>query len=225
VSIGDTLQESADCVTLADRYESIYATVGVHPHCAKDWDENSATTLEQLKNSSGKVRAIGEIGLDYHYDNSPRDVQREVFSTQLLLAVGWGMPVVVHCRDAVDDVRTIVEDVGPEKLVLHCCCEKWEDVAWFVERGYLLSFTGIATYPKADDIRDTIKNCPLEQMMVETDAPYLPPEAQRAKGGRNTRNEPAYVVEVAKLIAELKGVSLEKIDSQTTKNTERFYGF
>ncbi len=174
--------------------------------------------LREWATTSKKVVAIGEIGLDYHYDFSPRDVQRDVFRQQLLIARDLSLPVVVHCREAVDDVWAIVDDVKPEKLVMHCCSERWQDVKRFVDRGYLLSFTGIVTYPKSDVMRDTVRQCPLEQLMVETDAPFLAPVPYRGK-----RNEPAFVMEVAKKVAEIKEVTLPELDRVTTENTTTFF--
>lgn len=226
VTIADSLEESEKCLELCQRYESkpqIFCSVGVHPHKANEWLVGSRERLAELARSSTRVRAVGEMGLDYHYDFSPRDVQRAVFQEQLELATELRMPVVVHCREAVLDVWQTVDAVRPEKLVMHCCTEKWEDVQKFVDRGYFLSFTGIATYPNAEEVRRTIQRCPLAQMMVETDAPYLPPEALRAKGGRGVRNEPAYVVEVAKVIAQVKGISLEEVDRAMTGNALRFF--
>ncbi len=219
IAIADDIKESEKCLSLAEKLEQVFCTVGVHPHVSGQWSEGSSQKLISMVKSSKKTVAVGEIGLDYHYDNSPRDVQRDVFRIQLELAKELNMPAVVHCRDAIQDLKQIIQDVDPPSLVLHCCTEQWENVSSLVERGYFLSFTGIATYPKAEDIRETIKQCPLEQMMVETDAPYLAPIPHRGK-----RNEPAFVVEVAKLLAELKGKSLEEIDDITTKNTVEFFG-
>lgn len=218
VTIGDSLQESRECVEIATTHEPVFCAVGVHPHNAKDWRAGDAEELKRLVSLSPKVRAIGEIGLDYHYDNSPRDVQRAVFREQLALAEELGLPAVVHCREAVEDVWSIVADVRPGALVLHCCAERWEDVERFVEAGYLLSFTGIATYGKSDVVRETIRKCPLDRMMVETDAPYLSPEPHRGK-----RNEPAYVVETAKVIAEIKDVPFAEVDRATTATAVAFF--
>ena len=165
-----------------------------------------------------KVSAIGEIGLDYHYDFSPRCTQKEVFADQLALAKMCKLPAVIHCREAVKDVWSIVRDSGVSSVVIHCCTERWEDVKGFVKLGHSLSFTGIATYPKSDEIRNTIKQCPLDQMMIETDAPFLAPVPHRGK-----RNEPAFVVEVAKCVAEIKGLSLADVDRATTENAVRFF--
>ncbi len=219
ICIGDTMEESEDGLKIAEKCEQIFCTIGVHPHHAKTWIPEFSQRLIRMKESSDRVCAIGEIGLDYHYDFSPRDVQRQVFRAQLELANNLKMPAVIHCREAVEDMWNVVDEIKPSGLVIHCCTEKWEDVRRFVERGYLLSFTGIATYPKSDEIRNTIKQCPLDQLMIETDAPFLSPVPHRGK-----RNEPAFVVDVAKCVAEVKGVSLDEVDELTTKNAVQFFG-
>lgn len=219
ITIADSLPEAEDCIKIAEKHSHIFCTAGVHPHNAKDWKKGDSDTLKEMVNRSQKVRAIGEIGLDYHYNNSPKSIQRGVFLEQLTLSRELGLPAVIHCREAVADVKTIVKEAEPLQCVLHCCTEKWEDVQWMVEWGHMLSFTGIATYPKSTDIQHTIKECPLENMMIETDSPYLAPVPHRGK-----RNEPAFVVEVAKLIAEIKGVSVEEVEAATTKNAIEFFG-
>jgi len=229
VTIADTLKESQKCLELAEKYDpahqdwcgtsQLFCTVGVHPHHAKHWQSSDLDRIRSMVAQSPKVKAIGEIGLDYHYDNSPRDVQCEVFRVQLELAKELDLPTVVHCRNAIDDTKQIINDVVPQKLVLHCCTEVWDDVEDLIDSGYLLGFTGIATYPQAEDIRNVIKHCSIEQMMIETDAPYLAPIPYRGK-----RNEPAYVRQVAILVSKLKGIDLEEVDRITTKNTVEFYG-
>ena len=226
VTIADSLEESKACIELSEKYQQIFCSVGVHPHGSSQWSEDSDKQMRHLIQSSPKVKAVGEIGLDYHYDNSPRDVQRYVFRTQLALAKELDIPAVIHCRNAIGDLKKIINEVGHSPYVIHCCTEQWGNVESLVKAGALLGFTGIATYPsysfrtspKSEDIRETIKQCPLSQMMVETDAPYLAPDFYRGK-----RNEPAFVVEVAKVIAEIKGVPLEEVDAQITKNTVEFY--
>lgn len=220
VSIADSLAEAKRCISIAEQHQGIYCTVGVHPHNAKEWrGGNDVEQFKHLLRVSPAVKAVGEIGLDYHYMNSPQDVQQAVFREQLLIAREYALPVVVHCREAIADVRAIVDELKPEKLVLHCCTEAWEDVKPLVDRGYMLSFTGIATYPSSDSIRMTIRECPLEQMMIETDAPYLAPVPHRGK-----RNEPAFVREVAKVVAGIKRKSIEEIDAITTANAMAFFG-
>ena len=218
ITIADTLKESRECIKIAEEYLQVFCTVGVHPHVAKHWQDGDVDQMKRLIKSSSKVKAIGEIGLDYHYDNSPRDVQRDVFRTQLVLAKELDMPVVIHCRNAIVDLKKIINEVSHSPYVIHCCTEKWGDIESLIKTGALLGFTGIATYPRSEDIRDVIKQCPFKQMMIETDAPYLAPAQYRGK-----RNEPAYVHEIAKIIAEIRGIPLEEVDTQTTKNTVEFY--
>jgi TatD DNase family protein len=219
IAIADSLREAEDCIKLAEKYPQIFATVGVHPHHAKDWKRGDGEIIKEMVSSSPKVRAIGEIGLDYHYNHSPKSDQRAVFLEQLTLSRELGLPAVVHCREAIKDVEAIIREVEPLQVVLHCCTEKWEDVSWMIELGHFLSFTGIATYPSSADIKHTIKECPLEYMMIETDSPYLAPVPHRGK-----RNEPAYVAEVAKTIAHIKKLDIEEVDATTTKNAVEFFG-
>lgn len=218
VSIADSLDEGRACLLLAEKYSQIFCTVGVHPHNAKDWKAGDAKILTGLLQQSSKAVAVGEIGLDYHYNNSPPDVQRVVFEEQLSIARDLNVPAVIHCREAIDDLKKIVDRVSPPRVVIHCCTEKWEDVVSLIELGHLLSFTGIATYPKSDDIRRTIKECPLAQLMIETDAPYLAPVPYRGQ-----RNEPAFVTAVAECVAEVKGIDLAEVDRQTTANAVAFF--
>ncbi len=219
VTISDDMADLPKCKKLSEEYDNIFFTVGLHPHHAKDFDIERDIPVLRDAAKHPKCRGIGEIGLDYHYMNSPKDVQQRVFESQLALAKELNIPAVVHCREAVDDVWTIVHHVKPQKLVIHCCTEKWQDVERFVKAGYLLSFTGIVTYPKATDIHDTVKQCPLSSMMVETDAPFLSPVPHRGK-----RCEPAFVIETAKKIAEIKGLTLHESDSATTAVASAFFG-
>lgn len=219
MTISDEISDIGKCRILAEKHEHILYTAGVHPHHAKTVELDRDLPLIRAAAKDSKCRGIGEIGLDYHYMNSPKDTQQRVFEAQLRLAKELGLPAVVHCRDAVEDVWTIVQHVKPEKLVIHCCTEKWNDVKRFVDAGYLLSFTGIVTYPKSADIRDTVKQCPLESLMVETDAPYLSPVPHRGK-----RCEPAFVIETAKAVADIKGVPLTEVDRVTTRTAVEFFG-
>src|SRR3989338_136657 len=238
ITIADTLEEGERCIEIAMKYSSrlhdatkkypnIFATVGVHPHNATQWrmTNGQAPTikLRSLLESSTKVVAVGEIGLDYHYMNSPKVIQQNAFKEQLQLAKELVLPAVIHSREALEDTWNIIRETCPEKCVLHCCTEQWKNVKRFIDAGYFLSFTGIATYPKSDEIRHTIRECPLNQIMIETDAPYLPPEALRVQKGTRVRNEPANVLEIAKCIAETKGISLEEVDRITTRNAIKFF--
>ncbi len=219
ITIADSMDEAEACIAIADTFADVFCTVGVHPHNAKDWKPGDAERLKEMVMQSKKVRAIGEIGLDYHYNHSPKSVQRGVFLEELTLSREIGLPAVVHCREAIKDIETIVREVEPLQMVLHCCTEKWEDIAWLIELGHSLSFTGIATYPDAKVIRRTIEQTPLTQIMIETDSPYLAPAVHRGK-----RNEPAFVAEVLRLVAKLKGVSVEEVEEVTTRNAVEFFG-
>ena len=218
ICIADSLAEAKACRTLAEKFDSVFWTTGVHPHVAKDFNESRDIPLMRSMLAHPKCKAIGEIGLDYHYMNSPTEIQKRGFQAQLELAKELKVPAVVHCREAVDDVWQIIESTQSRQLVLHCCTEKWADVERFVRAGYLLSFTGIATYPKSAEVRETITRCPLEQLMIETDSPYLAPIPYRGK-----RNEPAFVAEVAKCVADMKGIPLEKLIESTVATTKEFF--
>lgn len=218
ITIADSIQESEKALRITQKYEYIFCTIGVHPHHAKSWQASDANILRELIGSSTKVKGIGEIGLDYHYDFSPRALQKKVFREQMEIAVQLQLPAVIHCREAIEDVKAILKNFPSARVVLHCCSERWEDVETMVDAGHLLSFTGIATYPHAAEIRRTIALCPLEQMMVETDAPYLAPVPHRGK-----RNEPTYVREIAQKIAEIKRVPFEEVDRVTTENAVAFF--
>ncbi|MDO8468558.1 MAG: TatD family hydrolase [Candidatus Peribacter sp.] len=219
ITIADSVAESRACLAIAQKYPELFCTVGVHPHHAKDWQPADADTLRTMASSEPRVRAIGEIGLDYHYNFSPRETQRPVFRAQLALAQELKLPAVVHCREAIADVRADLKEMDLTRIVLHCCTEAWRDVEDLVARGLRLSFTGIATYPQAEEIRHVIQQCPTSQIMVETDAPYLAPVPYRGK-----RNEPAFVLEVAKLLAQLKNLPPEDVDRITSHNAVEFFG-
>ena len=219
VTICDAIEDIVPSQRICEKYEQIFYTVGVHPHLASSFNIGRDIPVLSIAAGDPKCRAIGEIGLDYHYMRSPKEVQQKVFEAQLLLAKQLDLPAVVHCRDAVEDVWAIVHHVKPAKLVIHCCTEKWDDVKRFVEGGYMLSFTGIVTYPKSADIRETVRQCPMTQIMIETDSPYLAPVPHRGK-----RNEPAFVAEVAKEIADVKRVPLAEVDAITTANAVQFFG-
>jgi len=218
IVIADSLEESKKVLSLAENHDDILCAVGLHPHYASQWKRGDAEIIRDLARSPN-VAAIGETGLDYHYMRSPKERQIHAFRDQLNLAQSLHMPVVIHTRDAIEDTWSILDSVKPIRAVIHCCTEPWSAIERFVEYGCFLSFTGIATYPKSEDIRETIRRCPLSRIMIETDAPYLSPIPHRGK-----RNEPSFVVEVARCIAEVKNESLEEVDIQTTKNAKEFYG-
>ena len=205
----------------AERYGWIFTSIGIHPHEAK---EATAQHFDELTRLAGhpKVIAWGEIGLDYFYDHSPRDVQAAVFRKQMELACAAKLPIIIHCRDAWDDCLNMLEQHWkPTGLggILHCFTSTLEHAKRGLELGFLISFAGNSTYPKAQNIRDVAKELPLENILIETDAPFLAPQPYRGK-----RNEPAYVAEVAKALANVRNLPPEEIAATTASNFRRFFG-
>jgi TatD DNase family protein len=202
---------------LAEAYPFMYATIGVHPHDAAKANKETWVEMTALS-AKPKVVAIGEIGLDYHYDFSPRDTQRAVFVRQLELARDAGKPIVIHTREAWDDtVSALRAHWHPESGgIFHCFSGGPKEAEAALELGFHISFSGIVTYPKALDVQEAAKLVPLDRLLVETDAPYLAPVPYRGK-----RNEPAFAVETAKRLAELRGESLEAVATATTANWKR----
>jgi TatD DNase family protein len=208
-------------VELAEKHEAVYAAIGVHPHDAKLFDDRAEQRLIDLIGQSQRVIAWGEIGLDYHYDHSPREVQREVFRRQLRLARERNLPVVIHSREADDDTIAILRDelTGYERSgVMHCFGGSLATAQSAIELGFFISFAGTVTFKKADDLRGIARQLPLDRLLIETDCPYLSPEPFRGR-----RNEPARVVEVARRLADLHERSLEEIGEITTGNFARLF--
>ena len=200
---------------LAGQHPFIYATVGVHPH---DAAKAMPDTWERLAALAGdpKVLAIGEIGLDYHYDFSPREVQRSAFSRQLEIAAGAAKPIVIHTREAWADTLAILREGWRGGGIMHCFTGDEAQAAEALEIGFLLSFGGVLTFPKADAVRRAAAMTPPDRLLVETDCPYLAPAPHRGK-----RNEPAFVVETVRRLAEVRGQSPDEVAEQTTENFHR----
>ncbi len=209
-------------VELAEKHTDIYAAVGVHPHDAKLFTDQAEQRLLDLVKHGRQVIAWGEIGLDYHYDHSPRDVQREVFERQLRLARSLYLPVVIHSREANDDTIAILREemAGYERGgVLHCFGGGLEMATSAIDLGFFISFAGNLTFKKAEDLRSMARQLPLDRLLIETDCPYLTPVPFRGK-----RNEPARVVETARCLAELHGRELEEMGRITSENFARLFG-
>ncbi len=219
INVGADLESSQNSAALAEEYEFIYASVGVHPHEARGFTEESYQELKQLAANNDQVVAIGEIGLDYYYDNSPRAKQREVFKEQLALARELDLPVAIHSREAKQDTLDILEAEAQDMNgVLHCYAYDLETAQQVLDWGFYIALGGIVTFNGADELRMAVPNLPLEKILVETDAPYLAPAPHRGD-----RNQPKYVEEVAREIAELKNTTLEKVERITTKNAENLF--
>lgn len=228
-------------VAVAERYENVYASVGVHPHDAKLYDDAAEAHLIDLVKSSKEVIAWGEIGLDYYYDHSPRDVQREVFRRQIRTAKELGLPIIVHSRDADDETVEILteefadrnmmaaDDLGLDASfqpsangrqpgIMHCFGGTPKMAEELMAIGFLISFAGNVTFKKAENLRDAARVVPLDKLLVETDCPFLTPVPFRGK-----RNEPSYVVHTAKFLADFYGVGFDELAEQTTSNFLKFF--
>ena len=216
-----------DCgIRLAEKYDFIYATIGVHPHEAKLATDAEFLRMEQLARHP-KVIAWGEIGLDYYYDHSPREMQTEVFRRQMELAAAAKLPIVIHCRpsEGSDDawencLGLIREHWTPQGLggILHCFTGNWPQAKRALDMEFMISFAGNITFPKAQQIRDAALEVPLDRILIETDSPYLAPVPHRGK-----RNEPAFVTETARKLGELRGLSCDEVGEQTSRNFYKFF--
>ncbi len=207
-------------IPYTDKYDWIYSSVGIHPHEAKEVTQAHLDQLARLAQHP-KVIAWGEIGLDYFYDHSPREIQAEVFRTQMELAAGAKLPIVIHCRDAWDDCLAQLEQHWKATGlggILHCFTSTLEHAKRGLDMGFLVSFAGNSTYPKTQHLRDVAKELPLDRILIETDSPYLAPQAYRGK-----RNEPAYVTEVAKTLAAVRNLPAEDFAAATAANFRRFF--
>ena len=208
-------------VELGKKHESVFTAIGTHPHDARLYDDAAEEKIKNLINNE-HVIAWGEIGLDFHYDNSPRDVQIEVFKRQLRAARECDLPVVIHTREAEAETIEILQSEykdAQRRGVFHCFSGSRELAQHALELGFMISFSGIVTFKKAEDLRDVARQVPLDRLLIETDCPYLTPIPYRGK-----RNEPAYVVEVARCLAGLHGVEIEEMGRITSENFNRFFG-
>ncbi|HEV7699007.1 MAG TPA: TatD family hydrolase [Pyrinomonadaceae bacterium] len=226
VNIGTGDPRSDDfcrAVEVAEKYPQVYAAVGVHPHDAKLYDDAAEQHLIDLVGSSKKVIAWGEIGLDFYYDHTPRDVQRDVFRRQIRTARTLSLPIIIHSREADDETVAILrEECAGDDFpggIMHCFGGTPEMAQTLMPLGFLISFAGNVTFKKAQNLRDAAAVVPIDKILVETDCPFLTPEPLRGK-----QNEPSYVAHTAKFLAELKGVDPDTFGTQTTQNFLDFFG-
>lgn len=222
VGTGDPHSGSLErAVELGEKYEHVYTAVGIHPHDARLYDDRAEKKIQELIRQTLRVIAWGEIGLDFHYDNSPREVQMDVFRRQLRLAREANLPVIVHTREAEDETIDILKsEWGDSNLpgIMHCFSGSLALGLKSIELGFLISFSGIVTFKKADDLRAVANQVPLDRLLIETDCPFLSPVPFRGK-----RNEPAYVVEVARCLAQLRELDLQQMARITTENFTRLF--
>jgi len=215
IGTGDGPPEIDRAVRLADRYPQVYATIGVHPHDASKVTPQTYDDLRTISSHS-KVVAFGEIGLDYHYDFSPREIQREVFIEQLKLARAVNLPITIHTREAWDDTMSILRENWSGQGIMHCFTGDPAQATEALGMGFHLSYGGVLTFKTADSVRESARITPPDRLLIETDAPWLAPIPHRGK-----RNEPAMMVETARKLAEIRETTLEAIAALTTANFER----
>lgn len=219
ITVGYDYISSQAAVTLAQRQASLFAAVGIHPHDASTWQENTSQLLIDLSRQK-KVVAIGEIGLDYYRDLSPREIQKKVFAAQLELASKAALPVIIHSRDAGEEALGFVKDFPGLTGVIHCFSGTFCEARKFIELGWYLGITGAVTFPKATVLKEVVREIPLEWLLLETDAPYLAPQPHRGQ-----RNEPSYLGYMAAAIAGLKNIEISVVAQQTTANARKLFKF
>jgi len=220
ICIGTDAEHNEKVISLAAKYENIYAVLGIHPHYASDYKPQDLQRLTELV-GSGKVIAIGETGLDFHYNFSKQDAQRDLFKRFLEIASVNNLPVVIHSRNAFEETIEILEKFADRKtkIVFHCWGGTIEQTRQLIDNGFYVSFTGIVTFKNAQQTRDAVKTVPLDRMMIETDCPYMSPEPMRGQ----KVNEPALLVYTARKIAELKSVDVDTLAEQLAVNTKEFF--
>jgi TatD DNase family protein len=218
--VGTDPQENQKVVELAEKFENMYVSVGIHPHEAKTVTPDTLKEMREIARNS-KVVAIGETGLDYHYNFSSHEEQKSVFAEHLKVAAELNLPVVIHCREAFDETLEILEQFGGDrKVVFHCFSGEASQAKIILAKGYFISFTGVVTFKNAEKTRRAAEVVPLDRLMVETDCPYMSPEPVR----KQKINEPALMVHTAKCLAELKGMSLADFAEAVTATSKAFFG-
>ena len=214
---GNGPDQMACGIPFAEAHDWIYTTAGVHPHDASKVEERHYRRIEELA-VHPKVIAVGETGLDYFYDHSPRDIQREVFRRQLALARTLGLPVIIHTREAEEDTMEILRREAPPSGVFHCFTSSGKLADFALSIGFFISFSGIVTFPKSQALAAIARRIPEDRILVETDCPYLAPAPHRGK-----RNEPGFVIETARFVAGLRAESLEELATSSSANFNRLF--
>ncbi|EKD27977.1 MAG: hypothetical protein ACD_79C00473G0004 [uncultured bacterium] len=220
VNVADNLDSSYQCLKLANKYQNIFATAGFHPHNASQFQDNYLKEfVELLKNE--KIVAVGEIGLDYHYNFSPKEMQITVFKEMLKLALESEKPFIIHNRKSEEDLIPVLKETGKSSFsgIIHCFDSNEENLKIFLDLGFYISFSGMITFKKSDEIRKMVAYVPLDKLLIETDCPYLAPDPKRGK-----RNEPALLKYVAMKVSEIRNCSYEDIVLQTKQNACSCYG-
>jgi TatD DNase family protein len=218
VTIGTDVQDALDAIDLCKRKPNIRCVVGIHPNYTANTSVDDVAKIRAIQ-ANETVVAIGEMGLDYHYKDIPPAHQRPIFEAQLQLARDVGKPVVIHCREAVDDTLAVMKPFADVPAVFHCFTGTRDEAKKILDAGYGLGFTGVITFRKNDELREIVKMTPIDRLLVETDAPYLTPEPVR----KIKTNEPSFVVHTARVAADVKGIAYEEFDRVASANGSRFY--
>lgn len=220
ITVGTDLQEGRKAIALTQRFENLYAAVAIHPHDAKSVTSDTITDLKKLATNL-KVVAIGETGLDYHYNHSLREDQKRVFAKHLEIAAELNLPVIIHCREAFDDTMALLQSYGTgvRKVVFHCFSGSAEQAEIVLDRGFYISFTGVVTFKNAEKTRRAAEVVPLARLMLETDCPYMSPEPMR----KQKVNEPALLIHTARFLADLKHMELADFASAVTATSRNFF--
>jgi TatD DNase family protein len=221
ITVGTDPEHNRKAIELAERFENMYAAVGIHPHDARTVTPDILKELRALAQNN-KVVAIGETGLDYHYNFSSRQEQKRVFAEHLKIASELNLPVIIHCREAFDETMDILEQHSGDvkKVVFHCFTGSAEQAKIVLDKGYFISFTGVVTFKNAEKTRRAAEVVPLDRLMVETDCPYMSPEPMR----KQKINEPALMIHTARCLAELKGMDLADFAEAVTATSKVFFG-
>ena len=219
ISMATGLDSCYTTLEIAKKYEQVYAAVGIHPHSASSYTAEVINEIESLT-SEDKVVAVGETGLDYHYMNSPKEIQIESFSAHVDMATRLKLPFVVHVRDADDDMIGILStaNLNENPGVIHCFSGNWETAQKYLDLGFFISFSGIVTFNRAEELREAAKNVPFNRILIETDSPYLAPVPHRGKP-----NEPANVKYVAEVVAKVRDVDILTLENQLLENTKTLF--
>jgi TatD DNase family protein len=220
ITIGTNPADAARAIDLCRGRENVRCAIGVHPNYCHEVDESELPRIREMQSDSSVV-ALGEMGLDYHYNFADRARQRRFFEWQLNLAAELKRPVVIHCREAVDDTLAVIKVFPGLQAVFHCFTGTVEEGLRVLEQGYLLGFTGVVTFKNSDELRELVRRTPRDRLLVETDAPYLSPEPMR----KQKVNEPSFVIHTAGAIAHVLGMSVDEVDRFTTDNVRRFFGW
>ena len=215
---GCSLESSRNAVALAEKYDFVYAAVGSHPDVADEVNEETLSAYRELCKLNSKVKAIGEIGLDYHYEDIPREIQLKAFRAQMELAREVNLPVIVHERDAHEDGMQVVRDFPDVTGVFHCYSGSAEMARQLVDKGWYIGFTGVLTFKNARKAVEVAASIPLDRIVLETDCPYMAPEPFRGK-----RNDPGKIYRMAEKLAEIRGLSVEEIHAITVENGKKLY--